>query len=271
MEDYKDFSVKLDRNEQIIDVLTMNAEAWNKVSKFQAAMDQLHLNQKKMVDLNALLGKDISSIKREKNDRRKELEEATMIVARILQNFAHDRQKHKLQQRLYYVTPEYVQNYLDAELIATSKKIWKTANKYGEYEQTFVRRINSALQSTNSDSQNKFQKEFGLAPEMIQNLEEAILNFITSLHPYNEEIENLDKVVLKLKKINKKTKKLIKNKIDQQVHNFENENPAFFNEYFDLKDHFYKQIEDALNEEALSEELEVENNQKIQVESGLES
>ena len=58
-----------------------------------------------------------------------------------------------------------------------------------------------------------------------------------------------------MKKINKKTKKLIRNKIDQQVHNFENENPTFYNEYFDLKDHFYKQIKEALNEEITSQEL----------------
>ena len=90
---------------------------------------------------------------------------------------------------------------------------------------------------------------------MIQNLEDSILNFITAMHPFNEEIENHGKVVLKMKKINKKTKKLIRNKIDQQVHNFENENPTFYNEYFDLKDHFYKQIKEALNEEITSQEL----------------
>ena len=266
MKDFKDYNLILDRNAQLIDVLSRNIEVWNKVSKFQAAVDQLKSNQKKLLKLNALLCKDLTSIEKEKNDRRKELEDRTMTVVRILQNFAHDKQKIKLQERLYYVIPENVQNYLDAGLINVSKKIWKDANKYGEYEQTFIRKINSALHPTKLDSINKFQKEFGLSPDMIKNLEEDILNFITAMHPYNEEIDKMVEVALKMKKINKKTKKLVTNKIDRLVRNFENDNPAFYNEYFDLKDHFYKPIEEALNEDTASQDLILDENQMIQVE-----
>ncbi len=264
MQDFKDYNPKLDRNAQIISLLSSNIEVWKKVSKFQSAFDKLKSNQEKLLNLNGLIRKDSSPIEKDKNDRRKELEEITMTVVRILQNFAHDKQKIKLQQRLYYITPEYVQKYSDTELLTVSKKMWVTANKYGEYEQTFIKKINSALHPTNLNSTNEFQKEFGLSPDMIKNLEKAILNFITAMHPLNEEIEKMEKLVLKMEKINKKTQRLITNKIDRLVCKFENDNPGFYNEYIDLKEHFYKKIKDVLIEETALPELLGDENQMIQ-------
>jgi len=260
MKDFKDYNLSLDRNTQIIGVLSRNIEVWNKVSKFKSVVDQLKSNQKKMLKLNDLLFKDISSIEKDKHDRRKELEDTTMTIVRILQNFAHDMQKIKLQKRLYYITPENVQNYLDTELLTVSKKIWKVSDKYGKYDQTFIRRINSALNPANLTSTNQLQKEFGLNPDMIKNLEEAILNFITAMHPYYAEVEKMGKLALKMKKIDKKTKRNLINKIDRLVCNFENENPIFYNEYFDLKDRFYKKIDETLIEENAFPELPVDEN-----------
>ena len=266
MKDFKDYNLKLERNAQIIGVLSRNIEVWNKVSKFQSAVDQLESNQKRLLDLNALLCKDLSAIERDKNDRRKELEDRIMIVVRILQAFAHDKKKSKLQKRLYYITPEYVPDYLDLELIKISRKIWMIANKYGGYGLTFISKINSALNPKNLNTEKKFEKEFGLSPDMIKNLEEAIISFIKAMLLYNKEMDEKGKVALKMKKINKRTKKLLTNKIDRFVLMFENDNPAFYNEYFDLKDHFYKQIKEALNEETDFQELLVDENQMIQIE-----
>ena len=266
MKGFKNFNSKLDRNAQIIGVLSGNVEVWNKISKFQSVVDQLESNQKRLLDLNALLCKDLSSIEKDKNDRRKELEDRIMIVVRILQVFAHDKKKSKLQQRLYYITPEYVPDYLDLELIKISRKIWMIANKYGGYGLTFISKINSALNPKNLNTEKKFEKEFGLSPDMIKNLEEAIISFIKAMLLYNKEMDEKGKAALKMKKINKRTKKLLTNKIDRFVLMFENDNPAFYNEYFDLKDHFYKQIKEALNEETDFQELLVDENQMIQIE-----
>src|ERR1035437_6242160 len=103
MENIENFTLKMDRNAQVIGILSKNAEVWNKVSKFQAAVDRLMANQQKLSDLHAVLNKDISAIEKAKNERRKELEDRTMTVVRIMQVFAHDKKKGKLQRKLYHL------------------------------------------------------------------------------------------------------------------------------------------------------------------------
>ena len=100
MEKVENFTLKLDRNTQVISVISRNSEVWNKVSKFQNAVDQLNTNQEKLVELQSLLNKDISAIEKIINNSRKELEERTMSVVRIMQVFAHDKKKKKLQSQM---------------------------------------------------------------------------------------------------------------------------------------------------------------------------
>lgn len=245
MESIKNFTLKMDRNAQVISVLSSNAEIWNKVSKFQIAVDQLISNQKKLVDFHSLLSKDISTIENDKNDRRTELEDRTIAVVRIMQVFAHDKKIGKLQQKLYHLNYEYAQNCLDLELIAISKKIFLIANKFGGYALTFKSKIKSALNPDNIKATNKFEKQFGLNHEMIKNLEDAIINFIKAMLLHKVEMDEKEKVALKMKEINKKTKKLLTNKIDRFVLLFENKNPGFYKEYHDLRD---KQLQKPVKE-----------------------
>jgi len=256
MENIENFSFKMDRNMRVIGILSRNAGVWKKVSKFQAAVDQLNSNQEKLVELQGLLNKDISSIEKIKNERRKELEDRTMTVVRIMQVFAHDKKKAKLQRKLFHLTYQFVENCLDLELVEISKKIWLIANKFGGYAITFVSKVKAALDPENVKATNKFEKEFGLNPDMIKNLEDAILNFIKATIPYNIEMAEKEKVAIKMKQINKKTKKLLTNKIDRLVLMFENENPDFYNEYYNLReDHRNKQAKDSINQETDFQEL----------------
>lgn len=261
MENIENFNLKMDRNMQVIGILSRNAGVWKKVSKFQAAVDQLNSNQEKLVELQGLLNKDITAIEKAKNERRKELEDRTMTVVRIMQVFAHDKKKAKLQRKLFHLTYQFVENCLELELVEISKKIWLIANKFGGYAITFVSKVKAALDPENVKATNKFEKEFGLNPDMIKNLEDAILNFIKATIPYNNEMAEKEKVAIKMKQINKKTKKLLTNKIDRLVLMFENENPGFYNEYYNLReDHHNKQAKDSINQETdFNELLPVEN------------
>jgi len=261
MEKIENLSLKMERNAQVISVLSRNAEVWNKVSKFQTAVDRLISNQEKLVELQALLNKDISVVEKAKNERRKELEDKTMTLVRIMQVFAHDKKKGKLQRKLFHLTYEFVENCMDLELIDISKEIWLLANKFGGYALTFVSKIKAALDPENVKATNKFEKEFGLNPDMIKNLEEAILNFIKAMFPYNKEMEEIGKVGMKMKQINKKTKKLLANKIDRLVLMFENENPGFYKEYHELREeHYFKHVKETINQETdFNELLPIEN------------
>ena len=264
MENIENFTLKIDRNAQVSGILSRNAEVWNKVSKFQAAVDQLNSNQKKLVDLHALLVKDISVIEKVKNDRRKELEDRTMTVVRIMQVFAHDKKKGKLQSKLYHLTYEYVENCMDHELIEISRKIWLIANKFGGYAISFKSKIKAALNPENVKSTNKFEKEFGLNADMIKNLEDAILNFIKAMFPYNEEMAEKEKVANKMKAINKKTKKLLSNKIDRLTLMFENGSPGFYKEYHELReDHYYKHVKETINQETDFYDLLPDKNEMV--------
>ena len=265
MENIENFNLKMDRNMQVISVLSRNAGVWNKVSKFQSAVDRLTSNQEKLVELQALLNKDITAIEKAKNDRRKELEDRTMTLVRIMQVFAHDKKKAKLQRKLFHLTYEFVENCMDLELIDISKEIWLIANKFGGYAITFVSKIKAALDPENVKATNKFEKEFGLNPDMIKNLEEAILNFIKAMFPYNEEMAEKEKVAMKMKQINKKTKKLLANKIDRLVLMFENESPNFYKEYHDLReDQYYKQVKETFKQETDFNELLLDENAPVE-------
>ena len=265
MENTGNFALKMDRNAQVISILSRNAEVWKKVSKFQEAVDRLISNQEKLVELQALLNKDITVTEKAKNERRKELEDRTMTVVRIMQVFAHDKKKGKLQRKLYHLTYEFIENCMDLELVEISKEIWLIANKFGGYALTFVSKIKAALDPENSKATNKFEKEFGLNPDMIKNLEEAILSFIKAMIPYNEEMAEKGKVVIKMKEINKKTKKLLTNKIDRLVLMFENENPGFYKEYHDLReDHYYKHVKETINQETDFNELLLNENELVE-------
>jgi len=266
MENIENLPLKMERNAQVISVLSRHAEAWSKVSKFQNAVDQLNANQEKLVELQALLNKDITVIEKAKNERRKELEDRTMSVVRIMQVFAHDKKKRKLQRKLFHLNYEFVENCMDLELIEVSKEIWLISNKFGGYARTFVSKIKAALDPENVKATNKFEKEFGLNADMIKNLEEAILNFIKAMIPYNEEMAEKEKVAIKMKEFSKKTKKLLANKIDRFVLMFENENPGFYKEYHELReDHYYKHVKETINQETDFQELLLDENKPFEI------
>ena len=61
MANLKNFDSKVDENAQLIDVLSRNSDILNKVSRFKDHFERLNDLQKKLMDLNVLVNKDISS------------------------------------------------------------------------------------------------------------------------------------------------------------------------------------------------------------------
>ena len=270
MENINSYTVKLNTYAQIISVLSKNNEIMKKVSRFQIAAEQLSSNQKKLVDLHSLLGKDISTTEKVKNTRRKELVKNTMPVIKIMQVFAHDTKKKKLQDRLEYLTSEYIQNCSDMELIKISKKIWLIANKYGGYSTSFTSKIKSTLNPGNSKAIIKFEKEYSLNSDMIKNIEDADISFIESMLLYQGEMKEKEKVAMKMKKINKQTKNLLANKIDRFVLLFESKNPGFCKEYQQLRENQEpKQSEETSNQKSLQQNIVIEEKQVNQAEPKL--
>ena len=81
----------------------------------------------------------------------------------------------------------------------------------------------------------KLEKEYGLIPDMIKNIEEANIKFIETLLAYQDEMKEKDKIVKKIKKTYKQTENLLQNKIDRFVFLVENEQPDFYKEYQDAR------------------------------------
>jgi hypothetical protein len=182
-----------------------------------------------------------------------------------MQVFAHDKKKKKLQSQVNHLTSEYIENCLDLELVKISKKIWLMTNEFGGYAITFVNKIKAALNPDILKAANKFETEFGLGPDMIKNLEESILSFIKAMLQYKSEMDQKGKVVVKMKKVNKKIKKLLENKIDRLVLMFENENPGFYKEYHELReDHHYKHVKETINQETDFQDLLLDENELIE-------
>lgn len=236
MENIKELALRMDGNAQIIGLLSGNSEILNKVSRFEVAVKKLNSNQKKLVELHSKLSEGTTIAEKTKNKLREKLIESTMPIVRIIQVFAHDKNKMNLQRRVYFLTPEYVQNFSDNELIKVSKKIWQIANKTGGYSLTFASKLKSLLDPDHSKATIKFEKEYGMNPDMIKNLEEAIFSFFEAFLLYQDEMEDKENVIKEIKKINKKTKNLLANKIDRFALLFENDHPDFYKAYHELRD-----------------------------------
>ena len=236
MESNKNYNEELDSYADIINVFSNSEESLRKVSRFQNAVDQLVSNHKKMMDLIPLLNKDIKSSEKVKNKRRLELVENIMPVIRIMQVFAFDKKKKNLQNQIKHLTSDYVQNCSDNELIKISKKTWLVATKHSGYSSTYIDKIKSTLNPDDSKANQKFKKEYGLKPEMIKKIEESNIKFIESMLIYQAEMAEKEKLAIKMKKINKETKKLISSKIDRFALLFESQNPNFFLDYIALRE-----------------------------------
>jgi len=231
MEKIKNFNLKLERNAQVIGILSKNHEILDKVSRFHDHYGVLVSNQKKLIDLNLLYCNDLTSLEKSKNDKRNELIDNTMTVIRILQAFATDDHKKKLQLRLEHLTPEFLHECPDMGLIKVSKKAWQIANQYGSYSTSFVDKIKLALNPENSKTNLKFEAKYGLNPVMIKNIEESTIGFIGSILQYQEAIKEKELVAIEMKMILKQSKKLLTNKIDKFALLSESKNPQFYNEY----------------------------------------
>ena len=248
MENVGNFSTKLDRNAQIIGVLSKYSNVWHNNAKFQHVYDQLVSNQVKLDELFVLFDKDLTTAEKEKKNRRNELEGRVLTIVRIMQTFANDKKKIKLQQRLYHLNLEYIQNCTDEELIKIAKKNWLIANKFGGYALTFANKIKASLNPDNLKNINKFEKKFGLNPEMIKNLEEALLRFIEAMVQYQVEVEEKERLAQKMKEINKQSKKLIFKKIDPFALLVEIDQPDFYKEYRNLIIALFSKSEDDISD-----------------------
>ncbi|MEI6697150.1 MAG: hypothetical protein WCO13_13935 [Bacteroidota bacterium] len=235
MEDIKNYTIKLDNNAQLIGLLSNNVEISNKVARFQSAIEKLKSKQKKADELHSFLILDISTIEKDKNKKRIELEKTLLPLIRIMQVFAFDKKKKNLQKKLEYLTLDYIQKCSDIELIKIVKKIWLLADKNAGYSLIFNSKGKSTLNTDSIKKINKFEKEYGLNPALIKNIEKTNLKFIESKFVYQSEIKEKGKAAKKIKNLLKQTEDLFKNTIDQFVKMFESDYPDFYKDYHLLR------------------------------------
>ena len=120
-------------------------------------------------------------------------------------------------------------------MLTVSKKVWKIANKQGGYSLAFLSNNRSSINAYKSKA-NLLKSVYGLQAEMIKGIELANIKFLESRLLYEVEMKDKRKIVKKIKKINERSVKLIESRIDRYVRLYENENPAFYNEYSKLRE-----------------------------------
>ena len=214
MEKILDFNSKLEGNAQLISILSQNLETLNKVSRFHDHYQVLTANHEKAISLNESYTKDVTSLVNAKNDRRAALIENATSVVRVMQAFAIDKKKKNLQFRLEHLTPEFFHDCSDMELVKISKKTWLMANHYGGFAITFKDKIKFAFNPENSNANIKFEKKYGLIPEMLNHIEESTIRFIESMVQYQMEKSKKEHLANEMKSNFRQSKKLIANKID---------------------------------------------------------
>ncbi len=224
-------TLKLDINNQIIIVLSDNSEITNKISEFKNSVDKLISNHKNLVDLYAQLSSGNNSSEKHKNEMRNHLVKAITPVVTILQIYAFDKNRKNLFSKLESLSFDFLDNCSDTELINISKKIWQIANKHGGYSLAFISKSKSSYYNNKLKVTQLLEKDYGLIPAMINDIEEANIKFIKSLLTYKEELKGKEKIIGKIKKYSNETGKILKNKIDLFVNLVKNDNPDFYNNY----------------------------------------
>ena len=94
-----------------------------------------------------------------------------------------------------------------------------------------MNKIKAALNPEYSKANFKFEKKYGLLPEMIVEVEEATISFIDSMMQFQKTLKEKELLAEEMKMIFKQSKKLLTNKIDKFALLFENKNPKFYKEY----------------------------------------
>ena len=252
---FKDFNSKLEGNALIISILSKNLEILNKVSRFHDHYEELTSKHEKLNALNVLYNKDINLILSVSHEQRNALIESTLTIVRVLQAFATDKKKKNLKFRLEHLIPEFFQECSDMELIKISKEVWLIANKYGGYATTFINKIKSALNPEYVNASYKFEKKYGLTPEMIKNIEEETMSFIDVMLQSQKALKEKELLANEMKVILKQSKKLLSTKIDKFALLFQSKNPKFYKEYSQARE---KQIVKNISE-IIDSEIEIQD------------
>jgi len=264
MEDIKNYTIKLDNNAQLISLLSNNVEISNKVTRFHSAIEKLKSKQLKSEELHSILILDISTIEKDKNKKRTELEKTLFPLINIMQVYAYDKKKPNLQKKLEYLTLDYIQKCSDIELIKIAKKIWLLVDKNAGYSNIFNSKGKSTLNTDSIKKINKFDKEYGLNLTLIKNIEKTNLNFIESLFIYQREIKEKGKIAKKLKNLFKQIEDLFLNSIDQFVKMLEIDYPDFSKEYYLLRENKSKsKIKETNKKKPIRQETTKNENKNI--------
>lgn len=247
---------KLESWKSISDVLNEYEKQAENISVFNKGIEELSSHTKKLIKLQTLAEKDSSHIEEVRNQYRSELIEITLPVLTILKIYAYNQKKQKLEKQLEEITPEVLQQCPDIVLINTIQTIWQAANKYGGYSLSFFDKLKAKKIAANVKVITKLEKQYGLAPAMIKDLEEAFLLFINSFSIYENELLEKTDVIKKIKKTTARTEKLLENKLDRFVSLFEKKSPDFCQAYTNARlpgKKFIKSTELSANEGIESE------------------
>lgn len=222
---------KIESCQLISDVLQDYQKQAENISAFNKAIEDLNTKTKKLLKLQSLAEKDNEMVEVEKNKCRTELIEKTLTVLTILKIYVYDQKKQKPERQLEKITPDVIQQCTDMVLINIVQKVWRIVNKYGGFSLVFVDKLKVKKIASNAKVISKLEKQYGLAPSMIRDMEEAYLLFINAFYIYEIELAEKRDLIKKIKKTSSRAEKLIENKLDRFVSLFEKKSPEFCQAY----------------------------------------
>lgn len=231
MKSYKINKQKIESCQLISDVLQDYQKQAENIMAFNKAIEELNAKTKKLLKLQSLVEKDNGLVEVAKNKCRTELIEKTLTVLTILKIYVYDQKKQKSERQLEKITPDVLLQCSDIVLINIVQKIWQIVNKYGGFSLVFVDKLKVKKISSNAKVISMLEKQYGLVPSMIKDMEEAYLLFINEFYIYENELSEKTELIKKIKKTSSRAEKLIENKLDRFVSLFEKKSPEFCQAY----------------------------------------
>jgi hypothetical protein len=235
MKSYKISMRKIESYQSISKVLAHYKKLIENVKGFSDCVEEFNDNISKLLKLQTLAAKDTSLTEDAKSKCRSILIEKTLPVITILKIFAFDQKKQRLTKKLEKFTSQKLQKCSDVELTNSIQDIWHMVNKFGGYSYTFEDKLKIKKIASNVRVVAKLEKNYGLDPTILKDLEEAFLSFTNAFYTYENELSEKISVIKKIKKNLERTEELIDSRLDLYVSLFDTKSPEFSKAYHNTR------------------------------------
>jgi len=214
-------SKKLMMFEKVVTAMDNHLKTWVGIPEISRTYDEFVKNYKKLTDLRLEEDNDLRPFVDMYMSKRKQLVSSVGPVASVVSVYAADQKNTKLESRTN-IGAEEIEKLKDKQLTKLTDEV---------IEALSPPKSASKKKKKGSKTSVKSVTEYGLTPEMIEELELARKALVEAKKSMKDAEQFKMKCAKDIVRISKKNNKLLKSRLDRLVNLFREKDKAFFNDY----------------------------------------